>query len=103
EARRHRASPGWLGFMEASRLAAGMEVTAKDWVWRPGDTGMDRGGLAGWFVTRLAEMLKLEVPEAPAPPPRLIIRRPSAAQKAAASPAPPAQPLAPAPPPPPPQ
>src|SRR5439155_1193461 len=85
-----------FGFMKESPLPAGMEVTAKDWVARPGDTDMDRGGLAGWFVTRLAEMLKLEVPEAPAPPPRLIIRRPSAAQKAAASPAPPSKPLAPA-------
>jgi len=96
EAHKIHGSAGSFGFMEASRLAAGMEVTAKDWVARPGDTDMDRGGLAGWFVTRLAEMLKLEVPEAPAPPPRLIIRRPSAAQKAAASPAPPSKPLAPA-------
>ena len=96
EAHKIHGSAGSFGFMEASRLAAGMEVTAKDWVARPGDTDMDRGGLAGWFVTRLAEMLKLEVPEAPPPPPRLIIRRPSAAQKAAASPAPPSKPLAPA-------
>ena len=96
EAHKIHGSAGSFGFMEASRLAAGMEVTAKDWVARPGDTDMDRGGLAGWFVTRLAEMLKVEVPEAPPPPPRLIIRRPSAAQKAAASPAPPSKPLAPA-------
>ena len=96
EAHKIHGSAGSFGFMEASRLAAGMEVTAKDWVARPGDTDMDRGGLAGWFVTRLAEMLKLDVPEAPPPPPRLIIRRPSAAQKAAASPAPPSKPLAPA-------
>jgi len=83
ETHKIHGSAGSFGFMEASRLAAGMEVTAKDWIARPGDTDMDRGGLTGWFVTRLAQMLKLPVPEAPsAAPPRLVIRRPSAAQKA---------------------
>ena len=94
ETHKIHGSAGSFGFMEASRLAAGMEATAKDWIARPGDTDMDRGGLTGWFVTRLAEMLSLTVPAAtavPPPaattsPPRLIIRRPSAAQKAAAPP-----------------
>ena len=94
ETHKIHGSAGSFGFMEASRLAAGMEATAKDWIARPGDTDMDRGGLTGWFVTRLAEMLSLPVPHpvvAPAAaattsPPRLIIRRPSAAQKAAAPP-----------------
>ena len=97
ETHKIHGSAGSFGFMEASRLAAGMEATAKDWIARPGDTDMDRGGLTGWFVTRLAEMLKLPVPESPsASPPRLVIRRPSAAQKAAAPPAPASKPLAPA-------
>ena len=93
ETHKIHGSAGSFGFMEASRLAAGMEATAKDWIARPGDTDMDRGGLAGWFVTRLAEMLNLAVPAAAAPPPaattsppRLIIRRPSAAQRALAPP-----------------
>src|SRR5438093_3964206 len=97
ETHKIHGSAGSFGFMEASRLAAGMEATAKDWIARPGDTDMDRGGLSGWFVTRLAEMLKLPIPEAPsASPPRLVIRRPSAAQKAAAPPASASKPLAPA-------
>src|SRR5438309_9839957 len=96
EAHKINGSAGSFGFMEASRLAAGMEVTAKDWVARPGDTDMDRGGLGGWVGPRPGERAKLGVPGAPPPPPRLIIRRPSAAQKAAASPAPPSKPLAPA-------
>ena len=96
ETHKIHGSAGSFGFMEASRLAAGMEATAKDWIARPGDIDMDRGGLTSWFVTRLAEMLKLPVPEAPsATPPRLVIRRPSTAQKAAAPP--PSKPLAPPP------
>jgi len=86
ETHKIHGSAGSFGFMEASRLAAGMEATAKDWIARPGDTDMDRAGLTGWFVTRLAEMLSLTVPAATTAPPRLIIRRPSAAQKAAAPP-----------------
>ena len=86
ETHKIHGSAGSFGFMEASRLAAGMEATAKDWIARPGDTDMDRGGLTGWFVTRLGEMLSLTVPAATTGPPRLIIRRPSAAQKALAPP-----------------
>jgi CheY-like chemotaxis protein/HPt (histidine-containing phosphotransfer) domain-containing protein len=52
------------GFMEASRLAAGIEATVKDWVARPDDDAAARGSLAAWFVKRLAEMLGLTVPAA---------------------------------------
>src|SRR5947208_823227 len=57
-------SAGSYGFMDASRLAAGMEATVKDWVARPDDKDVDRGSVAGWFVKRLAEMLGVEVPAA---------------------------------------
>ena len=57
-------SAGSYGFMDASRLAAGMEATVKDWVAHPDDKDVDRGSLAGWFVKRLAEMLGVEVPAA---------------------------------------
>jgi CheY-like chemotaxis protein len=86
------------GFLEASRLAAGMEATVKDWASHPDAGEVDRGDLTLWFVTRLAAMLKLELPrraatppvkrtgaaappaaQPPPPPPRLIIRRPSGA------------------------
>src|SRR2546425_12239704 len=59
--------------MQASRLAAGMEATVKDWAARPDEPDVERGSLARWFVKRLAELLGLEVPDAsaapPAPPP----------------------------------
>src|SRR5881409_3059566 len=61
-------SAGSHGFMEASRLAAGMEATAKDWVAWPGDTEVERGPITRWFVARLAEMLGLPAPRAPAAP-----------------------------------
>src|SRR3989475_3595481 len=54
-------SAGSYGFMEASRLAAGMEATAKDWVAWPGDPEVERGSITRWFVARLAEMLGLPV------------------------------------------
>src|SRR5439155_14188312 len=57
-------SAGSYGFMDASRLAAGMEATVKDWVAHPDDKDVDRGSLAGWFVKRLAEMLGVDVPAA---------------------------------------
>src|SRR5712691_3119088 len=85
ETHKIHGSAGSFGFPVASRLAAGMEVTVKDWVSRPDDRDVDRGSLAHWFVTRLAEMLELDVPRraaGPRPasgtPPRLILRRPSA-------------------------
>src|SRR2546428_108358 len=72
ETHKIHGSAGSYGFMEASRLAAGMEATVKDWVARPDDPDVERGSLARWFVKRLAELLGVEVPDAsvaPAPPP----------------------------------
>src|SRR6266480_542363 len=48
EALRHEThkvhgSAGSYGFMEASRLAAGMEATVKDWVARPDDADVESG------------------------------------------------------------
>jgi CheY-like chemotaxis protein len=73
EALRHAAhkihgSAGSFGFMEASRLAAGMEATAKDWADWPNDPEVERAPLARWFVGRLAELLGLTVPRAAAAP-----------------------------------
>src|SRR6267143_5043628 len=65
ETHKIHGSAGSYGFMEASRLAAGMEATVKDWVARPDDRDADRGSLTRWFATRLAEMVGLEVPRAP--------------------------------------
>jgi CheY-like chemotaxis protein len=62
EAHKIRGSAGSYGFGDVSRLAAGMEETAKDWAARPDDRDADRGSLAHWFVTRLAEMLGLPAP-----------------------------------------
>src|SRR5438445_65576 len=61
-------SAGSYGFMEGSRLAAGMEATAKDWVAWPGDPEVERGPITRWFVARLAEMLVLPAPRAPPAP-----------------------------------
>src|SRR3989454_3818833 len=72
ETHKVHGSAGSYGFMEASRLAAGMEATVKDWAARPDDPDVERGSLAYWFVKRLAELLGVEVPDAsaaPAPPP----------------------------------
>ena len=73
ETHKVHGSAGSYGFMEASRLAAGMEATVKDWAARPNEPDVERGSLARWFVKRLAELLGLEVPDAsaapPAPPP----------------------------------
>src|SRR5881296_2875084 len=84
EALRHEThkvhgSAGSYGFMEASRLAAGMEATVKDWVARPHDADVERGSLARWFVKRLGELLGVEVPEATVPPPRPAPRPPTRA------------------------
>src|SRR2546421_4276488 len=83
ETHKIRGSAGSYGFWQASRLAAGMEETAKDWVARPNDADLDRGSVAQWFVVQLAEALQLEPPaasERSAPP-------------AQAPPAPPAPPV----------
>src|SRR5438477_9814072 len=75
ETHKIRGSAGSYGFWEASRLAAGMEETAKDWVARPNDADLNRGSVAQWFVVQLAEALRLEPPPAeersarPAPTP----------------------------------
>ncbi len=62
ETHKIHGSAGSYGFWDASRLAAGMEETAKDWVARPDDPEVERGSLARWFVVRLADIMKLEVP-----------------------------------------
>src|SRR5256885_2139490 len=87
ETHKIHGSAGSYGVWEASRLAAGMEGTAKDWVARPGEAGLDRGSIARWFVAQLAESLQLE-----APPPGEPSAR--AAPAAAPSPAPAASPAA---------
>src|SRR5256714_14507067 len=80
ETHKIRGPAGSYGFWQASRLAAGMEGTAKDWVARPNDADLDRGSVAQWFVAQLADALQLEPPAAgersprateaaPAPPP----------------------------------
>src|SRR5438477_10619265 len=92
ETHKIRGSAGSYGFWEASRLAAGMEETAKDWVARPNDADLDRGSIAQWFVVQLAESLRLE-----APPPGERSARP-APTPAPSPPPPPALPPAPGPP-----
>jgi len=76
ETHKIHGSAGSYGFWGVSRLAAGMEATVKDWAARPDDVDADRSSLTQWFVARLAEGLKLEVPStrgadhrATAPPP----------------------------------
>src|SRR3989440_8083698 len=81
ETHKIHGSAGSYGFWEASRLAAGMEETAKDWVARPHEADLDRGSIAQWFVAQLAESLQLE-----APPPGERSARPAPAP--APSPAP---------------
>jgi CheY-like chemotaxis protein/HPt (histidine-containing phosphotransfer) domain-containing protein len=62
EAHKIHGSAGSYGYHEGSRLAAGMEATAKDWLADPADAVADRGALARWFVVRLAAALQLEAP-----------------------------------------
>jgi len=85
ETHKIRGSAGSYGFWEASRLAAGMEETAKDWVARPNDVDLDRGSIAQWFVVQLAESLQLE---APPPGERSARPAPSPAPSPAPAPAP---------------
>jgi len=84
EVHKIHGSAGSYGFWPASRLAAGMEETAKDWVGRPHDTEVDRGSLTHWFVVRLAAALGLEAPPAGrgAPPPEPAPSPPVAADQA---------------------
>jgi CheY-like chemotaxis protein len=81
ETHKIHGSAGSYGFWPASRLAAGMEETVKDWVARPNDADMDRGSMTQWFVVQLAEALELEPPDPPA--------RSLAGPSPAAAPAPP--------------
>src|SRR5437588_400088 len=83
ETHKIRGSAGSYGFWEASRLAAGMEETAKDWVARPHEVDLDRGSIAQWFVAQLAESLQLE-----APPPGERSARPAPAPAPSPAPAP---------------
>src|SRR2546426_1048994 len=69
ETHKVHGSAGSYGFMEASRLAAGMEATVKDWAARPDDPHLGRGSLAPWFVQRLPGAPRVGGPEAGAPPP----------------------------------
>lgn len=62
ETHKIHGSAGSYGFWGVSRLAAGMEATVKDWAARPDDVDADRGSLTQWFVARLAEGLRLEIP-----------------------------------------
>src|SRR5256714_10485330 len=78
ETHKIRGSAGSYGFWQASRLAAGMEETAKDWVARPNDADLDRGSVAQWFVVQLADALQLEPPAAGEPSPRATEAAPAA-------------------------
>src|SRR4029077_9914336 len=88
ETHKIRGSAGSYGFWEASRLAAGMEETAKDWVARPDDADLDRGSIAQWFVEQLADPLQLAAPPPgdraarPVPPAPLPPAPPAAAPRA---------------------
>src|SRR5437667_277708 len=50
ETHKIHGSAGSFGFWNASRLAAGTEVTAKDWLSRPADTDVERPGLDGYSI-----------------------------------------------------
>src|SRR5438067_3781499 len=91
ETHKIRGSAGSYGFWEATRLAAGMEETAKVWVARPNDADLDRGSIAQWFVVQLAESLQLE-----APPRGERSARPAPSPAPSPAPAPPPAPGAPA-------
>ena len=68
ETQKIQGAAGSFGFLDASRLAAGMEATVRDWASHPDDQEVDRGSLTLWFVTRLAALLKLEMPRRAAAP-----------------------------------
>ncbi|HYT03384.1 MAG TPA: Hpt domain-containing protein [Gemmatimonadales bacterium] len=65
ETHKIHGSAGSYGFWDASRLAAGMEETAKAWAAHADDRDVDRGSLTHRFVAQLAHMLGLAVPHAP--------------------------------------
>jgi CheY-like chemotaxis protein len=92
-----QGAAGSSGFLDASRLAAGMEATVEDWATRPDDGDVDRGSVTLWFVTRLAAMLKLEMPRRAAAPRPKPTGTP-APRRTAGIPTPPSAPVAPGPP-----
>src|SRR5438034_9454955 len=57
ETHKVHGSAGSYGFMEAARLAAGMEATGKDWAARPEEPDGERGWRARRFVQRLGARL----------------------------------------------
>src|SRR2546422_10451129 len=69
ETHKIHGSAGSYGFMEASRLPAGVETTVKDWGARPGDPDGEPGSLARWFGKRLAGGVGGAGPGARAAPP----------------------------------
>ncbi|HLQ58930.1 MAG TPA: response regulator [Gemmatimonadales bacterium] len=97
ETRRIQGTAESFGFLDASRLAAGMEATVRDWASRPDDQDVDHGSLTLWFVTRLATMLKLEMPRRAAAP-RAKPAGALAPRRTAGIPTPPSAPVAPSPP-----
>src|SRR5438876_905962 len=105
ETHKIHGSAGSYGFAEASRLAAGLEATAKDWVARPDDPEVDRGSLVHWFVARLAAVLGIAVsragapvPPHPPPPPTPPATLPPPPPPPAPAPPPPVEPPPPQPP-----
>jgi CheY-like chemotaxis protein len=97
ETQKIQGAAGAFGSLDASRLAAGMEATVRDWASRPDDLEVDRGSLTLWFVTRLAAMLKLEMPRRAAAPRPKPTGAP-APRRTAGIPTPPSAPVAPGPP-----
>src|SRR5216117_3283242 len=87
ETHKVHGSAGSYGFMEASRLAAGMEATVKDWAARPDEPDVERGSLARWFVKRLAELLGLKCRTRALPLPRRPQSDPSPCRGSARRPA----------------
>ena len=97
ETQKIQGAAGSFGFLDASRLAAGMEATVRDWASHPDNQEVDRGSLTLWFVTRLAAMLKLEMPRRAAAPRPKPTGAP-ALRRTAGIPTPPSAPVAPGPP-----
>lgn len=88
EAHKIHGSAGSYGFHKASRLAAGVEATAKDWLTRPDEGEVDRGSLIRWFVKRLAQLLGIPEAVAAAPPSPASPAAPAARAPASGAPVP---------------
>jgi CheY-like chemotaxis protein len=81
EVHKIRGAAGSYGYRSASRLAAGMDETVKDWLAQPHDNASDRVHVVRWFVTLLADALQLEAPPVDAdqgPPPAAAAAPPGA-------------------------